>query len=427
MVKAACWDSRLYHSYRTFGGLYNSYPTKKQFTQAISAFERFSAVRMSTKLERELAIYVHFPDFTQQAISDPSIPVNYLTALQQEIELLARLSHNNMPIQHLHFTGRPTQFSAEQLQQVLHKLQQHFVIECHNLFNYSININPYEVNWATMGAVRDMGFNRINLNVHTGPYNFQKLQTIYEAARTLHYGSISIAMIYGLPKQSLQEFDHELDQIISLMPERITLSKHQQAACIKVLPQLLELAITKLNQTGYHYVGLDCFVLPDDELISAQEAGLVSCNLQGFATNDDFDILGFGMEATSQIGTLYYQNCKDYEDYLTSLNNKQLPAAQGTLCSTDDLICRHIIHVLTNQNLLSISELESKFDINFFTYFSNILPHLIAMHQDGLICLDESQIKMTRDGCFLVDAVCQLFDRSHSSAIPNHALYTRIK
>lgn len=427
MVEAACWDSRLYHSYRTFGGLYSSYPTKKQFTQTISAFERFSAVRISAKQERELAIYVHFPDFTKQSISDPSIPIKYLASLQQEIEILARLAHNKTSIQHLHFTGRPTQFNAEQLQQILRKLQQYFVIECHNLFNYSINVNPYEVSWATMGAVRDMGFNRINLNVHTGPYNFQKLQTIYEAARTLHYGSISIAMIYGLPKQSLQEFSQELEQVISLMPERITLGKHPKAACIKVLPQLLELAIEKLNQAGYHYVGLDCFVLPDDELISAQEAGLVSCNLQGFATNDDFDILGFGIAATSQMGILYYQNCKDYNSYFASLDNKQLPSAQGTICSTDDLIRRYIIHVLTNQNLLSISELECKFNISFFDYFSDVLPHLESMHQDGLINLSETQIKMTRDGYFLVDAVCQLFDRSFSSTPPDHALYTRIK
>lgn len=422
MVEATYWDPRLYQSYRTFGGLYSSYPTKKQFTHNISPFSRFSALHSSVKQRRELAVYVNFPDLANSAKNNTDIFAQYLSALLEEIRILAAHAKNT-PIRHLHFTGNATQFSAAQLGLVIQRLKQYFVIECHNLFNYSINTNPYETNWAAMGAFRDMGFNRINLQAHTAEFNFEQLQTIYEAARTLHYGSISIAMAYGQPKQNKLEFSRELEQVISLMPERITLRKSQHAACIKVLPKLLELAIKKLKQAGYHYVGLDCFVLPDDELIAAQEAGLVSCSLQGFATHDDADILGFGTQAISQMGKLYYQNTALTQDYIRSLKNKQLPPALGITCSQDDLIRRNIIHSLTNLNSLSIKKIENTFKIKFFEYFHEVTPHLNKMHQDGLIKLEAEHIKMSLGGHFLVDAVCQLFDRSQPTKQPTHELY----
>ena len=55
--------------------------------------------------------------------------------------------------------------------------------------------------------------------------------------------------------------------------------------------QILALAIKKLTEAGYVYIGMDHFAKPDDEMAIAQRQGRLHRNFQGYSTYADCDML----------------------------------------------------------------------------------------------------------------------------------------
>ena len=138
------------------------------------------------------------------------------------------------PITQLHIGGgTPTFLNSLELRQLMRCLQQHFNIVSHNFCNYSIDIDPRETDWATMGVLRDIGFNGIHIMVQALDAQVQRAinclhtvehtQKIVEAARTLQFRQVSISLTYGLPKQTPQAWNTTLSETLLLAPDRIRL------------------------------------------------------------------------------------------------------------------------------------------------------------------------------------------------------------
>ena len=69
----------------------------------------------------------------------------------------------------------------------------------------------------------------------------------------------------------------------------------------------------------------------------AQEDGFLQRNFQGYTTHGHCDVIGLGVSAISQVGSLYCQNDSDLAGYQHSLANDQLATVRGLHCNADDL------------------------------------------------------------------------------------------
>ena len=102
--------------------------------------------------------------------------------------------------------------------------------------------------------------------------------TVIDAARANGFVSVNADLIYGLPLQSVAGFSATLDKVIAAAPDRIALYsyahvphlfKPQRRIDFDALPApetklaILALAIEKLGQAGYRYIGMDHFAKPD--------------------------------------------------------------------------------------------------------------------------------------------------------------------
>ena len=209
------------------------------------------------------------------------------------------------------------------------QLRQHFHLLDDDTGDYSIEIDPREADWSTMGLLRELGFNRVSLGVQDLDPHVQRavnrLQTleetraIVEAARTLQFRSVNIDLIYGLPLQTPERFARTVAEVIALQPDRLSLFnyahlperfKPQRRINTEELPSpgdklaMLHASIEQLSAAGYRYIGMDHFALPDDELASAQEDGSLQRNFQGYTTHGHCDLIGLGVSSISQIGDL---------------------------------------------------------------------------------------------------------------------------
>ncbi len=446
MLDAIRWDPQLIDRYYCAGPRYTSYPTAVQLHDGVSEFEFLQALRDSRKALRPLSLYIHVPfcanicyfcTCNKVITQDRSRTQAYLHSLNSEIATTARHLSHQQRVQQLHFGGgSPTFLSHDDLRQLMQCLRQHFQLLNDDSGDYSIEIDPRETDWATMGLLRELGFNRISLSLQdlepqvqraiNRLQSLEQTRSVLEAARTLQFRSVNIDLIYGLPKQTPESFTRTLDEVIKLQPDRLTLFNYAHSperfmpqrrinSCDLPAPsaklKMLHNSIEQLTAAGYRYIGMDHFALPDDELASAQEDGKLQRNVQGYTTHGDCDLLGLGVSAISQIGDFYSQNNSNLSQYQSSLDCGKLASQRGLHCNQDDRIRRAVIQQLLCTFYLDIPSIEKRFNIDFGAYFADRIPALEQMAHDRLLSLSPESIDILPAGRLLTRSVCMLFDR----------------
>lgn len=445
MLDAIRWDSDLIHRYDVAGPRYTSYPTAVQFHTQVGAFELLHALRESRKASRPLSLYVHLPfcanicyycACNKVITKDRGRAQAYLQRLEHEIQMLACHLAPGQVVEQLHLGGgTPTFLSHDELRRLMAQLRLHFNLLEDDSGDYGIEIDPREADWATMGLLRELGFNRVSLGVQdldptvqraiNRMQSLEETRAIVEAARTLQFRSVNIDLIYGLPAQNPQTFSHTVDKVIDLQPDRLSVFNYahlperfmpQRRIDAADLPDaaskllMLQRTVEQLGNAGYRYIGMDHFALPDDELATAQEDLTLQRNFQGYTTHGHCDLIGLGVSAISQVGELYSQNSSDLSEYSRLLDSDQPATKRGLLCNDDDRIRRAIIQQLICHFTLDFGEIEKNFCIDFRGYFRDAWPQLLGMASDGLITLSETGIEVRPEGRLLVRAVCMVFD-----------------
>lgn len=309
------WDTNLIRRYDQAGPRYTSYPTAVQFQPGVGSFKLLNALRESRQAERPLSIYVHVPfcahvcyycACNKVITKDRGRALPYLERLEKEIDIISRHLSPQQQVEQLHLGGgTPTFLSHGELRRLMEFLRQRFSFA--EKGDFSIEIDPREADWSTMGLLRELGFNRISLGVQdldpevqravNRLQSLEETSAIVEAARTLGFRSINVDLIYGLPKQTPESFARTVEEIIALQPDRLSVFnyahlperfKPQRRISAADLPApadklaMLHNSIEQLTAAGYQYIGMDHFALPDDELSIAQEDGRLQRNFQGY-------------------------------------------------------------------------------------------------------------------------------------------------
>ncbi|TWC12805.1 oxygen-independent coproporphyrinogen-3 oxidase [Pseudomonas sp. SJZ085] len=445
MLDAIRWNSDLIRRYDIAGPRYTSYPTAAQFASQVGTFDLLHALRDSRKAMRPLSLYVHVPfcanicyycACNKVITKDRGRAHAYLQRLEQEIQLIGCHLDPTQRVEQLHLGGgTPTFLSHDELRQLMAKLRKHFNLLDDDSADYSIEIDPREADWSTMGLLRELGFNRVSIGVQdldpavqravNRLQSLDETRAVIEAARTLQFRSINIDLIYGLPKQTPDNFARTVEEVIDLQPDRLSVFNYahlperfmaQRRINSQDLPNpeqklaMLQGTIEQLTAAGYRYIGMDHFALPDDDLAIAQEEATLQRNFQGYTTHGHCDLIGLGVSAISQVGDLYCQNSSDLNQYQNILADGQLAISRGLLCNADDRLRRAVIQQLICHFNLAFAEIEQTFNIDFQGYFAALWPQLQAMAEDGLIELVNTHIKVLPAGRLLVRSVCMVFD-----------------
>lgn len=445
MLDTIRWDTDLIRRYDLAGPRYTSYPTAVQFHSQVGSFDLLHALRDSRKAQRPLSLYVHLPfcanicyycACNKVITKDRGRALPYLQRLEQEIQLIACHLDPGQTVEQLHLGGgTPTFLSHDELRQLMAQLRKHFNLLEGDSGDYGIEIDPREADWSTMGLLRELGFNRVSIGlqdldpaVQRAVNRLQSLdetRAVIDAARTLQFRSINIDLIYGLPKQTAENFARTVEEVISLQPDRLSVFNYahlperfmpQRRINSQDLPspaeklQILQRTIEQLTAAGYRYIGMDHFALPDDDLAIAQEESTLQRNFQGYTTHGHCDLIGLGVSAISQIGDLYCQNSSDLTEYQNALASSQLGTSRGLICNQDDRIRREVIQQLICNFRLDFAHIEHRFNLDFRGYFAELWPQLMAMADDGLISLDSQRIEVLPAGRLLVRSVCMVFD-----------------
>jgi oxygen-independent coproporphyrinogen-3 oxidase len=359
----------------------------------------------------------------------------YIKYLAREVAQAGAQLGGERRVSQLHFGGgTPTFLSPEELRSLCGAIRDQFDFD--SSAERSIEIDPRKLAPGRMEELAALGFNRISVGVQDfDPAVQQAVHRVQseeetrraiDEARANRFRSVNLDLIYGLPRQTLNSFSTTLDRVLALDPDRIalynyahlpTVFKPQRRIRAEDLPgaeaklQILTLAIGRLTRAGYLYIGMDHFAKPGDELAVAQRQGRLQRNFQGYSTQPESDLLGFGISAIGRVGPTYCQNLKSLDEYYGALDAGRLPVWRGLELSADDLVRRAVIQALACHFRLSIESIELAHLVDFRRAFATEIEELKRLADDGLVELQPDWIVVTPKGRLLVRVVCMAFDR----------------
>jgi oxygen-independent coproporphyrinogen-3 oxidase len=435
----------LVRKYDKPGPRYTSYPTAPQFHEKFTADNYLNEIIRTNNLENpaDLSLYFHIPFCDtlcyfcgcNMIVSRNRDRIKeYVNALKNEIDLLRTYLKPERKVAQIHWGGgTPTHLMPGEIKDLISFINQSF-----NFIDSPENgceIDPRELTYEHLVALREGGFNRISMGVQDFNDKVQKAvnriqpedltRNVVDWVRKLKFDSINLDLIYGLPFQTVEDFEKSVDAMIDISPDRIALfnyahvpwmKKHMALIKEEDLPtpevklEILKMSVEKLTSAGYEFIGMDHFSKPNDDLSKAFHEKKLYRNFQGYSTNAGTDLYAMGITSISQFGNVYAQNYKTEKEYYAALDNGIIPVMKGYEMTQDDIIRKEVIMKIMCDFELDFSTIEKKFNINFEEYFSNGLNDFDELISDGLVEIKERKIKVAEMGRLLIRNIAMKFD-----------------
>ena len=191
--------------------------------------------------ERGYSLYVGIPFCPTTCLycSFTSYPISkwkgrtglYLEALFKELEYTARKMEGR-PLDTVYFGGgTPTSLEAEELDQILCRIDRLFDLE-HTL-EFTVEAGrPDSITREKLQVLRDHGITRISINPQTmnqstldligRRHSVEMVKEKFFMARELGFDNINMDLIMGLPQEGMEEVCHTLCEVKALSPDSLT-------------------------------------------------------------------------------------------------------------------------------------------------------------------------------------------------------------
>lgn len=439
-------DPELVRRFDRPGPRYTSYPTAVEFHEGVGAeayAERLTAADGHPELP--LSLYAHVPFCIQHCdycgchvIATPRYEVakTYLDYVRREIELAAERLESRRDVVQLHWGGgTPTYLAPEELE----ILFGHFTSSFQLLpgAEVAIEVDPRVTSIAQLETLARLGFNRLSMGVQDFTpevqeaigrgQSFEETRDLVAAARAVGFGEgINLDLVYGLPKQTEQKFEENLDRLLELRPDRVALYSFAYVPWIRPRQKRLDqaalparegklalylAALSRLSAAGYEAIGMDHFALPDDELARAARAGRLDRNFMGYTVRAAPAMVAFGVSGIGEVEGGFFQNERKLSTYYQALDAGRLPIQRGYLLDDDDRLRQWVIRQLMCNFAVDKRAVAARFGVDFDAYFTSSLAALAEAREAGFVSADEERLTVTDAGRFFVRIVCMAFDR----------------
>lgn len=183
---------------------------------------------------RNLSIYLHIPFCRARCTycafntyTDRFALVGaYVDALCHEIGQLGR----GESVHTVYFGGgTPSLLSTDQLKTIIDALQKAFHLS--EEVEITLEANPgTAIDWL---GLRELGINRLSIGMQSAlaheltlfarDHTLDEVGLAVERARKAGFDNISLDLIYGIPKQSLQDWETSLDTALAYQPQHVSL------------------------------------------------------------------------------------------------------------------------------------------------------------------------------------------------------------
>lgn len=365
-------------------------------------------------------IYIHIPfckrrciycDFFSTTASEKKN--EYIKAVCKEIAERKDYLENET-INTIYFGGgTPSQLEKNDFTDIFKTIYENYCVNPQA--EITIETNPDDLTEEYVRMLSTLPFNRLSMGIQTfnddilsllkRRHNAQQAIDAFRRCRNAGFTNISIDLMYGLPGESIETWNSDLDTAISLMPEHISAYHliYEEGTVLYKLKEenkvseadeelsnkLFETLISRLKESGYEHYEISNFCLP----------GMYSKHNSSYWTGIKY--LGCGPSAHSYNGRSRQWNISSLEEYIKGIN-----------CSTDiseieelDIYTRYNDFVITTIRTtwgMPLNKLKAEFGNKLYEYCLKMAhPHI----NQGTLEIKNDTLKLTPNGIFISDGI----------------------
>lgn len=386
-------------------------------------------MRNSTE-RKPLSIYVHIPfcvrkcaycDFLSAPASSETMG-NYVNLLCGEIEKKA-VCYPGYQVKTVFFGGgTPTVLKAEQLENILCKLNECFSISGNPFLSryeaerpeITLECNPGTADWDGLRRLREAGFNRLSIGLQSARneelrtlgriHTWEDFLETYRLARKVGFQNINVDLMAALPGQRVESYVNSLERVTELAPEHISAyslmieegtpfyERYGEAEEQRerdgedrehLLPseeeerEMYELTRDVLARNGYRRYEISNYARPGCECrhnITYWRRG---------------DYLGLGLGAASLVGDRRFSNAGDLKDYEKGLRREE------RRLSVQEQMEEFMFLGLRLTDGVTSGEFQDSFHVPIETVYGTVLRKL---ESQGLLTREGERIFLTGRG-----------------------------
>ena len=186
-----------------------------------------------------LGLYIHVPfcrskcqycDFYSLACKEDKLMDGYLDAVCDHVKEAGALAPG-YKVDTIYFGGgTPSFFGADGMATILTTIRRNFDVD--NNAEITFEANPDSISDKLLHRLRAEGFNRVSLGIQSDddemlkklgrPHTYSQAVMAYQRIRKAGFRNVSVDLMYGLPGQSLMDWQETLDNVLRLLPEHIS-------------------------------------------------------------------------------------------------------------------------------------------------------------------------------------------------------------
>ena len=334
----------------------------------------------------------------------------YIYALVQEIDLWIseHPESKERPIDTIYFGGgTPTELSIQQIKMILDKIKSTFTItdDCH----MTIESNPGEVDLRYLTKLVQLGFNRISFGVQTfddkaltmlhRSHNGEKAKEAVYDAKEAGFADINIDLIYGLPRQSLDDIKRNLTIVEELPINHISTYGLQ----VEVGTYLYHLVQKNLISIPSESIDEDMY---DTMMEGLKELGFERYEISNFSKDNSYsrhnlkywhyvDYLGFGAGAHSFYNGVRRSNNRNVMPYIQSVDRYVMPTIDTETITLERAQEDFCFLALRTKWGLDEQKFEDTFGVSVYDLFGTTLEDLVSK---GLLEYQNGSYHLTAKG-----------------------------
>jgi len=277
----------------------------------------------------------------------------------------------------------------------------------------TLELNPTDMTLEKLKEIREIGINRLSIGIQSfqnhvldfigRQHSSDDAVNVYKMARKAGFNNITVDLMFGIPNQSIEDLQKDLNILKELKPENVSIysliweegtvfwSKLQKGILSEidqdVEAQMYEMIIEFFNENGYCHYEISNFARIDENFqknrninknynlekrIDFQNFSEIKKNEETlkneiFQNIESFEMIkerqknsgrhnlkywrnkkfiGVGMSAAAYYGENRHSNVRTFNKYYKFLDNKELPIDENTIEIVDEIESEKLIRML---------------------------------------------------------------------------------
>ncbi|MEW8967368.1 radical SAM family heme chaperone HemW [Exiguobacterium alkaliphilum] len=370
------------------------------------------------------AVYLHIPfcehicyycDFNKVFLKNQPVD-DYLDALEREIER----SLEQYPTDTIETIfiggGTPTALNEAQMKRLMDMVERHLLPLASPNLEYSVEANPNFVSTEKLDTMKRGGVNRLSFGVQTfDDGGLERIGRTHRADDVFHtvneaakrFDNISIDLMFGLPEQTLEQIERDLDLAFQLPIQHVSsysliLEPHtvfaiqERKGKLRLPGEDIEVAMyLKVMET------LERRGLKQYEISNYSLEGRESRHNQVYWRNEEY--YGFGAGAHSYLNGERRANIAPIPHYIKA---EGLPVRSTTPLETVEKMEEEFFLGLRMRSGVAFETFEAKYDQSMEAVFGHVLADLEAKR---LIERTDTHVRLTESGLPLANEAFAAF------------------